>query len=97
MKVAIVNAKELFDPQKNPTLCMSALRGLKMCHQCPKFKRHLQILRGGSVNVGKPHTLTCGPQLTNEALDLLEEKEQLLEKLAIIRAELEYVNDELEG
>lgn len=92
VKVVIVSYRELSDPVGNPTLCLSALRGLKRCHQCGVFKRHLQVLRGG-----KKHVLQCRPHLTGKALILLEEKERELEKLAVVRASLADLNDKLQA
>lgn len=39
MNTAIVSSKELFDKDKNPTLCLSAKRYTKNCVNCNVFQR----------------------------------------------------------
>jgi len=82
--IAIVSYKELSDEKKNPTLCLSALRGLNKCHQCDIFKQHMNTLRQG-----KKHRLACKPHIPKDILKLLRKKNKLLDELAIINATLE--------
>lgn len=81
VKFAILSYEELVDPVKNPTLCLSPLRGLNLCHQCDQFKQAYQY--------DKIRRLKCKPHLTDDAISLLVRKRRLLDKLAIINAVLE--------
>lgn len=42
METIIVNSKDLFDKEENPTLCLSALRALGTCHLCHSYARFMK-------------------------------------------------------
>jgi len=70
----MVDFKDLFNKQKNPTLCLSACRVLKNCHECQNFQR--------AFSNSKEHNLKCNPQLKPEIKKLLLKRRRLTKKHA---------------
>lgn len=82
MKAVIVSVKELADPVKNPTFCLSALRALNECHRCEIFRREWRNRREGK--------LKCIPQMQEGVRELLMEKRETHDRLKEIDRRLGY-------
>lgn len=80
MKVAVVDAKELTDKEKNPTLCMSPLRYVGKCVTCRVFKdAQYDIIKKRKRTVKETLLyLKCKPIISNEQMDILLMKEKLI-------------------
>lgn len=63
--IAVVDAGEAFNREKNPVLCLSALRPLIMCHRCESFR-----------NIGQK----CKPQVKPRVLRLLNLRNSLMKR-----------------
>ena len=90
MKVAIVNIKDILDPEKNPDLCLSPLRYTGDCIRCWRFKRALQKNQYDILLT--INTLKCKPIVSKEAIKLFKKKKELLEELRKINKEIEEIN-----
>jgi len=80
MKAKVVTKEEIF--KDNPTLCLSPLRFLDLCHKCTKVK---QASRKGR----QPKTLKCKPRMHKEFNRLIKEKKALLAQLKEIERKIE--------
>ena len=93
MKVAIVDIRDILDPEKNPDLCLSPLRYTGDCIRCQRFKRALQ---NNNYDVDLTiKTLRCKPQVSKEAIKLFEKKKELLKELREINKEIEEINKKI--
>lgn len=72
MKAIIVSSKELFDKEKNPTLCLNTLRALKLCHKCSLFQ--------DKFSHSIEDRLKCKPQLKPEIKKLLLKRRRTIRK-----------------
>lgn len=88
MKFVTVSSKELFDKKKNPTLCLSVLRALGLCHQCEKYKN--------MFSQNKEHNLKCNPQLKPDIKRLLHKRRRLTKKHLKVTEEIRRQIKELE-
>lgn len=75
-----VSSKELFDPESNPTTCLSAIRCFDLCHKCRIFRT--------AWFRGREDKLKCKPQTKPEKIEILE-------KIRKLRKELKELNIEL--
>jgi len=71
-----VKFKDLIDRSENPTLCLHPMRVFNECHKCEIFKRAYQRDR--------IKQLKCKPHISNEVMDLLKRKRELLNELTEI-------------
>lgn len=85
MKVAIVNSKDVFNKSKNPTLCLSALRGTGECHQCDKIAK--VITTTPLVDLLKE--LKCKPNISDENMEHLKRYDELLSQREIIQNDID--------
>jgi len=93
MKTTVINSKELFDKNKNPTLCLSALRATGQCHLCDKIVK------------GMPSTplkelikkLKCKPNIGIEEAAILDEYDQLLQERVILNEKVDLIQKQLSG
>ena len=91
MKIAVVNSKELFDKNKNPTLCLSALRGTGECHLCEKISK--QITHTPLKEVIK--TLKCKPVFDIENAAMLKEYDQMLQERVVLNEKIDLIKKQL--
>ncbi len=73
MKAKVVSSSDLFDKEKNPTLCLSAIRMFNNCHKCRIFRTAWFKRREGK--------LKCKPQTKPEKIELLKKIRQLRKEL----------------
>lgn len=102
-KTAIVNVKEILDEEKNPTLCLSALRYTGGCASCPVFKQaqyyhktYWDTKTQQTITVKKKRTIDetiqnmpCNPLISKEKMELLYKKEELNKQIADIDKQIE--------
>ena len=81
MKAKVVSSSELFDKEKNPTLCLSPTRVFNDCHLCQIFRRNWIKER--------EEKLKCKPQLKPEKIELLKRKRSLLTELKELKKKLD--------
>jgi hypothetical protein len=74
MKSVIVNSKDLCDPDKNPTRCMSALRTCGECYLCEQIHNKMSCTPLSEVLSG----LKCKPKISKAQMDVLKEYDTLL-------------------
>lgn len=91
MKMAVINSKDIFDPKKNPTLCMSALRYTGGCLECLKHVLQRENYDLEAVLKKVP----CKPIITDNMLKLHKEKEQLREERRILQAKIDALDSKL--
>jgi len=91
LSVTSASSKELFDKTLNPTLCLSALRALKKCHKCEKFKRYFE-----KINTPQAFRIKCTPKITRKAGKLLRDQRLLRRAHQGTLKALEIINDQLE-
>ena len=92
MRVAVVNVKDILDPEKNPTLCLSPLRYTGECHKCQKFKFALTNNYGNDIEKAIK-SMKCKPQIDPIFIELHKKKLTLLKQLRELNKKME----ELEG
>lgn len=93
MKTAIVNSKDVFDKEKNPTLCLSALRYTGGCHKCPLLKR--LITRKGMDLEEAVKTIACDPIITRDIYQLHEERKALVAEKRRLQSEINGIDGRL--
>lgn len=91
MKTAIVRSKDLFDKNKNPTLCLSALRGTGECHLCEKIIKELPSTPLKEL-IKK---LKCKPHFDIENASMLTEYDQLLQERVVLNEKIDIIRKEL--
>jgi len=92
MKTAIVSSSELFDPEKNPTLCLSAARYTGGCYNCHILRRMMQ-------HYGLEEALNrikCKPLISSAVINLHNEKAKLQARIAEIRSEIGELDQAIE-
>jgi hypothetical protein len=91
MKVAIVSSKDLFDKTKNPTLCLSALRGTGECHQCDQITK--KIVHTPLADLLKE--LKCKPNISDENMILLAKYDTLLQRRVQLQEDIDYLRKQI--
>lgn len=91
MEIKIVSSKEVFDKKKNPTLCLSALRGTDQCHLCDKIAKEI---------IGTPidlilKNLQCKPHITKENKTILKEYDVLLAEREVLTDKIDLIRKRL--
>lgn len=77
MKVAIISSKDVFNKTKNPTLCLSALRGLGECQKCAILIKKMKEIPLEDLL----KELKCKPKISKENMAILKiYDDQLLTK-----------------
>jgi hypothetical protein len=91
MKTAIVSSKDVFNKTKNPTLCLSALRGLEECQKCDILIKKMKDIPLKDLS----KELKCKPRISKENMailkiydDQLSQKEELLNDIEITEKRL---------
>lgn len=92
MKHTIVSFKELSDPELNPTLCLSAARYTGGCYNCPILQRQMQKHKLEEAL----KRIACKPIVSQEVIDLHNEKEKLQARIAEIRSEIHELDSVIE-
>jgi len=92
MKAAIVSSGEIFDPDKNPTRCLSAARYTGGCYNCHILRRMMQ--RYGLEEA--LNRIVCKPIVSPAVIELHNEKENLQARIAEIRSEIGGLDEEIE-
>ena len=96
MKVAIVDVKDVLDPEKNPTLCLSPLRFTGQCHKCGKFQ--LALANNYNNDIERAiKSMKCKPQIDPIFIELHKEKLALLKQLRKIKKKIKEVDKKMEG
>ena len=91
MKVAIVKAKDMFDPEANPTLCISPLRYTGGCLECLKYP-----LMRENYDLDKVlKKVLCNPIITENMLKLHKEKEDLKKEWRALKAKIDRIDSKL--
>ena len=91
MKVAIVRSKDLFDEEKNPTLCISTLRYTGGCLECLKH-----ILQRENYNLEIVlKKVKCNPIITDDMLKWHKEKELLRAERRILQVKIDELDSKL--
>lgn len=84
MKVAVISFADV--TKNNPTLCLSAHRGLNECHKCDQFKKKL----GKYITVEKAFkTLKCKPHIPEEIITKSNHRAELIIQKQAIEKEIE--------
>jgi hypothetical protein len=83
MKFAVVKFSDLIED--NPTLCLSALRGLNECQKCQTFQNKLTRFTDVKTTLAE---LKCKPHLSDEAITILNKRAKLIKKKREIEKEL---------
>lgn len=91
MKVAIVNSKDLFDRNQNPTVCLSALRGVGDCHQCEIITKKMNDLPLDELL----KSLKCKPRITDKNTKILKEYDTILTKKEDLLIDIEIIQKRL--
>lgn len=91
MKIAYVNSGDILDKEKNPTLCMSALRYTGGCLEC--LKRTLQMENYDLEKVLSK--VLCNPIISEDMLRLYKEKERMQKEKRILQARIDEVDIKL--
>ena len=91
MKVAIVDSKDLFDEEKNPTLCISPLRYTDGCLECLKH-----VLQRENYNLEAVlKKVKCNPIITDNMLKLHKEKELLRDERRSLQIKIDEIDSKL--
>lgn len=93
MKTAIVNFSDVVDTEKNPTLCLSALRYTGGCYRCLGFKNVLKRAGGNLDEALKK--VGCKPIITEEAVAELKELRRLKEERGLLQAKIDAIDKKL--
>ena len=96
MKVAVVNSKDVLDPEKTPTLCLSPLRFTGQCHKCGKFQLALTNNYGNDIEKAI-NSMKCKPQIDPIFIDLHKEKLTFLKQLREINKKIREIEKKMEG
>jgi hypothetical protein len=91
MKVAIVSSKDVFNKTKNPTLCLSALRGLGECHQCDILIKKIKDIPLKDLS----KELKCKPKISKENMEILKIYDEQLTKKEDILNDIEITEKRL--
>lgn len=91
MKTAIVNSKDVFNEQNNPTLCLSALRYTGGCYRCLK---HVLRRHGGSLDEAVKK-VSCKPIITEEAVAAHKELRRLQGERGLLQAKIDAIDKKL--
>ena len=91
MKVAIVNSKDLFDRKQNPTLCLSALRGVGNCQQCDVITKKMNDLPLDELL----KSVKCKPRITDKNMEILKEYDAILTKKEDLLNDIEIIQKRL--
>lgn len=86
MKTAIVNFSDVGDTEKNPTLCLSALRYTGSCYRCLGFKSVLKRTGGNLEEAVKK--VKCNPIITEEAVAAHKELRRLQGERGLLQAKI---------
>jgi len=95
MKVAVVNSKDVLDPEKNPTLCLSPLRFMGQCHKCGKFQLALTNNYGNDIEKAI-NSMKCKPQIDPIFIELHKKKLTLLKQLREINKKIKEIEKKME-
>jgi len=98
MKSAIVDVKEITDKEKNPTLCISALRYVVKCVTCEVLK-HAQydIIKKRKRTIKETlQYLKCKPIISKEQMDIWIMKEKLINDKAELDKKIADMDKQLE-
>lgn len=100
-KTAIVNSKDLFDPEKNPTLCLSAKRYTCSCAGCNAFqmaRTKIKKINGKNIRVRVDidtalKSLKCKPNIPKEVLKDLRLQDELIDEKLCICQKIKDIDD----
>jgi hypothetical protein len=91
MKTAVVSSKDLFDRKKNPTLCLSALRGTGQCHRCDKISKVITHTPLNELLL----LLKCKPHISPENMAFMKEYDEHLQKRTVLENEIDLLRKRL--
>jgi hypothetical protein len=91
MKVAIVGSKDVFNKTKNPTLCLSALRGLGECQKCDILIKKIKDIPLKDLT----KELKCKPRISKENMEILKVYDEQLTKKEDILNDIEITEKRL--